>query len=254
VVDLASRLRDLPEARGEPPWTGYEYVRGWGVFALPFDSGHVLALRVFPENDFAAYRTVWHRDPGGRWSIYVDGPRLDTACPRYYGAACTSVAYAHIDLEWLGPASLRVTVDEPHLEWTMAARASPTLRVLNAISPHLPKWTWRQRATVHAREVMARRILGMGDIGLSGTMPSGHVGILMPERMYFIDESTAMLNDENLGRVAKATPNPQIGDVRLPARGVFAIGSGAWRILDAAEYARTRVECQPPREAVDTPI
>jgi hypothetical protein len=52
---------------------------GLGVFGLPFDSGHVLALRVFPDNDFAPDRTLWHRDPAGRWSIHVDGPRIETA-------------------------------------------------------------------------------------------------------------------------------------------------------------------------------
>ncbi len=37
-----------------------------GDFGLPFHSGHVLALlRLFSENDFGPYRTVWHRDPGG---------------------------------------------------------------------------------------------------------------------------------------------------------------------------------------------
>ncbi len=84
-----------------------------GCFGLPFDSGHVLALRVFPENDFSPYRTVWHRDPGGRWSINVDGPRLDTACPRYYGAACHFTGHAQIRLTWDGPATLRVTMDSP---------------------------------------------------------------------------------------------------------------------------------------------
>ena len=52
---------------GEAPWPGHEYVRGWGVFGLPFDSGHVLALRVFPQSSFGPYRTLWHRDPEGRW-------------------------------------------------------------------------------------------------------------------------------------------------------------------------------------------
>ncbi len=88
MLDLASRLSDTPAVRDRAPWPGHEYVNGWGVFGLPFDSGHALALRVFPDNDFAPYRTLWHRDPNGGWSIYVDGPRLDTACPRYYGAAC----------------------------------------------------------------------------------------------------------------------------------------------------------------------
>ncbi|SRR5712692_310799 len=74
-VSLSAQLPDLPVVRGHAPWPGHEYVKGWGVFGLPFDSGHVLALHVFPENDFSPYRTVWHRDPGGRWSIHVDGPR-----------------------------------------------------------------------------------------------------------------------------------------------------------------------------------
>ena len=95
VFGLAAQLSDLPVVQGHAPWPGHEYVKGWGVFGLPFDSGHVLALRVFPHNDFSPYRALWHRDPGGRWSIYVDGPRLDTACPRYFGPACHVTGYAH---------------------------------------------------------------------------------------------------------------------------------------------------------------
>lgn len=75
TLNLSSRLSDIPARRGRAPWPNSEYVKGWGVFALPFDSGHVLALRVFPENDFGPYRTLWHRDPTGRWSIYVDWRR-----------------------------------------------------------------------------------------------------------------------------------------------------------------------------------
>ena len=46
-------------------WTDHEYVRGYGIFGLPLSSGHVLALRVFPENDFAPYVTIWHQTPDG---------------------------------------------------------------------------------------------------------------------------------------------------------------------------------------------
>jgi hypothetical protein len=63
MLDLASRLSDLPERRGFAPWPHHEYVKGWGVFGLPFDSGHVLALRVFPENDFGPYKSLWRCDP-----------------------------------------------------------------------------------------------------------------------------------------------------------------------------------------------
>jgi hypothetical protein len=133
-------------------------------------------------------------------------------------------------------------MDTPGLEWTLQATETPILRVMNATSPRLPKWTWRSSRLVRAREVLARRVLHMGDIRLSGTMPSGHVGILMPERMYFINDTTAILNGDDLGRAARVTPNPQIGQVPLPARGVLAIGKGAWVIVDNDEYARTRAE------------
>jgi hypothetical protein len=64
----------------------------------------------------------------------------------------------------------------------------------------------------------------------------------MPERMYFINDTIAVLNGEDLGRAARVTPNPQIGDVPLPVRGVLAIGRGAWAILDEDEYTKTRAE------------
>jgi len=245
MLDLASRLRDLPAKQGHAPWPGHEYVRGWGVFGMPFDSGHVLALRVFPEGDFSPYRTIWHRDPAGDWSIHVDGPRLDTACPRYYGAACVFTGFSKIELTWTGPASLRVKVDQPSLEWTLTASETRMLGVLNAMSARMPLWTWRPRPLVRMRERLAHR-LGMGNLEMTGTMPSGHVGTLMPKRMYFVQDSNAVLDGVDLGRPIHQEPNPVIGDVPLPARGVLAIGQAMWRISDQAEYERTRSEATEP--------
>lgn len=247
MLDLASELSHLPARRGRAPWPDHEYVRGWGVFGLPFDSGHVLALRVFPENDFSPYRTVWHRTPDGAWSIYVDGARLDTACPRYYGRACLHAGFATIDLEWIDPVSLRITMVEPRLSWTLVAAETMTLRLMNLMSPRMPLWTWRSHTLVRAREFLAEHVLGMGDIRMSGTMPSGHTGILMPDRMYFIRQATARLAGEDLGRPTRVNPNPRIGEVSLPARGVLAIGQAAWNILDSDEYRRRRAEAAPSR-------
>jgi hypothetical protein len=248
ALDLASSLSALPARRGRAPWPGHEYVRGWGVFGLPFDSGHVLALRVFPDNDFSPYRTLWHRTPQGEWSIYVNGARLETACPRYYGPACARTAFARIDLAWSGPAALRVTVDEPHLEWTLVATEPSVLRVLNAVSPRMPVGTWRPGPLLRARELLAEYVLHLGAIRLSGTMPSGHDGVLMPQRMYFVAESTAVLAGLDLGRPATVAPNPRIGEVPLPARGVLAIGQAAWKIRDPEEYARRRAETAGPSD------
>jgi hypothetical protein len=239
VPGLSAQLLDLPVIRGHAPWPGHEYAKGWGVFGLPFDSGHVLALRVFPQNDFSPYRALWHRDPGGRWSIHVDGPRLDTACPRYFGPACHFTGYAQIGLTRAGPATLRVTMDSPALEWTLTATSTRILALLNTMSAAMPLATWRLRSLVRARERLAST-LGMGQLQLTGTMPSGHTGTLMPERMYFIDDSQATLGGVDLGRPARLRANPAIGGIPLPARGVLATGQAVFEILDPAEYQRTR--------------
>jgi hypothetical protein len=241
MLELSAKLSDIPPTRGQAPWPHHEYVKGWGVFGLPFDSGHVLALRVFPENCFSPYRTLWHRDPSGNWSIHVDGARLDTACPRYYGAACARTGHAHLTLTWTGPATLRVTMDSPSLDWTLTASSTRLLDVLNGISGALPLATWRPRPLVRARERLARA-LGMGNLQMSGVMPSGHTGTLMPQRMYFVDDSRATLDGVDLGLPVHLAENPRIGDVPLPARGVLAVGQAVWEILDRTEYERVRSE------------
>ena len=87
TVDIESVVQRIQPRARRSPVPGYEHQQGWGLLAFPFDSGHVLALRVSPQNDFAPFTSIWHRTPVGVWSIYVDGPRLDTACPRYWSAA-----------------------------------------------------------------------------------------------------------------------------------------------------------------------
>ena len=71
-------------------------------------------------------------------------------------------------------------------------------------------------------------------------MPSGHFGILMPRRMYFIRRTQIKWDGSDLGQAVFASPNPKIGKVPLPARGIFAIGEAHWEILDADEYKQTR--------------
>jgi len=122
-MDLSKELGALRPIVRRSPLAGFEHVRGFGVFGLPFTSGHVLALRAFPENDFAPYVTVWHRTPGGDWSIFVDGPRLDIACPRSFGAATRRVQFSRITLTWTQPNALRIQLDRPRLLWHVSMAA-----------------------------------------------------------------------------------------------------------------------------------
>lgn len=232
---------------GEAPWPDHEYVRGWGVFGLPFDSGHVLALRVFPQSSFGPYRTLWHRDPSGRWSIYADAQHPEYACPRYYGPACHYVAAARIGLEWARPHMLHVTMDEPALNWTVTASRSPLTGLLNPLSAVMPLSSWRPHALMRGRERLVQA-LGMGRLQMSGVMPSGHHGLLMPQRMYLVNKSSAVFNGVPIGHPTRLGENPTIGGVPLPARGVLAIGQAMWRIRDRDEFDSARGTARANKE------
>lgn len=227
MLDLASTLSGLRDACRPAPWPGCEYVKGWVVFGLPFDSGHVLALRVMPEGSIAPYRSLWHRDPRGRWSLYVHGTK-DCACTRYYGTVCDLQAYRQIAVDWTGPATARVTLNQPPVEWTFTATSDRWLDLINPINAALPFWSWRSSPLRWAREKVARA-LGMGDLHLSGITPSGHVETLMPERFYFIDDSHAVFDGVDLGRPVHLRDNPKLGTMALPARGVLARAQAMWR-------------------------
>jgi hypothetical protein len=202
---------------------------------LPFSSGHLLALRVSPQNPFAPYVSVWHRPPEGEWSIYVDGPSLETACPRYWGPVTRQTGLTEIDVEWTGPDELRVEVDEPRLAWTMTVSAPLHRRVLFAADATFPLWTWRRGPLLRLREWMTRRLLDIGDVRFSFTTPSGHDTVFVPEEEYAITESEAVLDGRSLGEPVRLDENPTIGDVPLPTRPSFVVGQVHLRIDDRHE-------------------
>ena len=238
-MNLAGELQQIKPLTSASSLPGFEYVRGFGVFSLPFDSGHVLALRVFPENDFAPYVTIWHRSPDGKWSIFGDSVSVETACPRYYGAACSHVQFSRIKLTWTGPMDLSIEMDDPRLSWSVSMTTTPLVRLMNMVSPRLPDPLWRAPTMLRVWEWAGRTFFDLGDFKLSGTMPSGHFGILMPQRMFPIISTKANLSGQDLGQGARVKENPSIGKARLPARPTFAIGRAFFKILDPVEYERT---------------
>jgi len=174
--------------------------------AMPFTSGHVLVLRAFPHNSFAPYKSIWHRTPEGTWTIFVDGASMETACPRYFGAAAKENRSARIDLTWIGPMDLEVTAEPPGLRWTMSLTEPPYLRALNAASSRLPEAAWRSSFVLRGMELMASVVLGMGEVQLAGPVPSGHWATLTPRRMYFVRDAHAELAALDLGSPVKAAP------------------------------------------------
>ena len=80
VVETIEKSGKLPEGDDER-FTGY------GLMGVPFRSGHVLCLRRFPVTSIGrGYTSVWHRDPGGCWTLIQDVPPQN-GCSRYFGSA-----------------------------------------------------------------------------------------------------------------------------------------------------------------------
>jgi hypothetical protein len=193
-MNLSNQLRELEPQVRPSPWSGYEHYKGYSVMVLPFSSGHLLGLRVFPENDFAPYKSVWHRTPAGNWSIYNDGPSLKTTCPRWWGPALEHTELAPIELTWMGPNTIHVEMEHPRLDWTMKMAAPLFLRVLNAMSATIPLWMWKFSLQQRMGEWIAKRLLKMGnDIRFTITTPSEQDAILIPGPQYFIETSEAVV-------------------------------------------------------------
>jgi hypothetical protein len=226
-MDVARLARSLPIGQVPSPLDGAEHVRGFGVPALCFDSGHVLGLRAFTQSDFGPYRSIWHRDAAGAWKIHVDGVAVDKGCPRYFGRALESSQPARIALDWRGPSTLAVTMDAPALEWIIELRASPVLLAMNALLSRLSDRAWSQPSVPRLFEHVARFFLG--DADMLGEAPNGQAHLMAPQRMFLIAASRAVLSGQDLGRPIRARPNPRIGSWRLPARGILAMGRGFFR-------------------------
>ena len=247
-VDIESLVRRIKPQTQRSPLPGREHQHWWGIIAYPFDSGHVLALRVSPQNDFAPFISVWHRSPDGAWSIYVDGPRLDTACPRYWGAETEHVQLTDISVEWTGPRNLVVEMAEPTLRWTASMHASPVVRAANAVSSRLPESVLRSWPVIRFVEWMSDRLFDLGDVTLATPVPNGQDAVALTRRLFPIADGSAQLDGNDLGEPATGSENPTFGEARLPARPIFTIGRAYLTIVDDEEYETTVAEVRQERE------
>jgi len=125
---------------------------------------------------------------------------------------------------------LEVTVEPPGLRWTMSLTEPGYLRALNAASSRLPDTAWRSPLVLRGMELMASVVLGMGEVQLAGTVPSGHWATLTPRRMYFVESAHAELAGIDLGTPVRSTTPPTIGAMRLPSKPAFAVGRAFFRL------------------------
>ena len=217
------------------PRSDVEAYAGYGVMALPFSAGHILAFRLFPEASFGGYTCVWHRTPDGRWTFYSDGDPA-RSCARYFGSELDESPVTDVVIKWTGPSELHVEVPEVGLEWSLTFGATVGTRLLNAAGRIVPRPLWHSKRALNWLSKIASRLLRAGKIRLTGRTPSGQEFINNPFHVWVVDSSTARFGDLDLGPTGALEPQAHLADYWLPQRGVLAYGQVLCEPMDPARH------------------
>jgi hypothetical protein len=202
---------------------------------LPFDTGHYLALRVFPATSIGpGYRAVWHRDPAGRWTVYAT-EQPERSCARYFGAALSATPRVPIDVTWSDPLAFGVTIPGT-LDWRVRLGRTTATRLLTGAGSLLPDAGWRSTTVLSLLGPVAAALLGAGRIGLTGRVPNGQHYRAAPRRIWAVTESSARLAGDDVGRPGPLAEQDRLGDFWLPQRGVFALGTSSYEAFDPTRH------------------
>ncbi|MCD2195109.1 hypothetical protein LQ327_17215 [Actinomycetospora endophytica] len=227
-VRAAERAPRFPDGPGER-------FAGWSVMGLPFRSGHCLALRHFASSIGPTFRSVWHRDPQDRWTMYADTePR--NACIRYFGGRLDREESAPIEIVWDGPRSFTVTVPG-HLRWQVDLASTVATRLMTLAGGAMPARLWRSDPVLRVLASAAGALLGAGRLRLGGTAPNGQGFRASPRRLWVVPGSRAVVDGVDVGPVGPLPRQDRLGDFWLPQRGLLAIGGAVFETFDPARHS-----------------
>ena len=219
----ATIVGDLERHAQLPPGTEERFL-GYGIMGVPFQTGHVLALRRFPASSIGpGYRSVWHRDPRGRWTFYQDQP-AEQACTRYFGSEVDEVREGPIQIEWDGPRQFQVHAGNGDLEWSVDLQSTLVTRLFNVVGSALPARAWRSRPLLQIMSWIAATTLRAGRVRLTGRTPNGQRFVANPSIMWIATDSRATVNGIDLGPMGPAPQQAHLRDFTLPQRGLFVVG------------------------------
>jgi hypothetical protein len=227
----AEMADDLERHSTLPPGSQERFF-GYGVMGLPFRSGHVLGLRRFPASSIGpGYRSVWHRDPDGRWTFYQDQP-AELACTRYFGAEVAEIHEGPIEIDWTGPRRFEVRTAGGDLHWTMEVESTPVTRFFNGVGSVLPASAWHSRTVLNAMSRVAGLALQAGRVQLVGLAPNGQQFVANPLVIWVANQSTATIGGTDLGEIGPIPEQAHLRDFAIPQRGIFVVGRAFFRDTD----------------------
>jgi hypothetical protein len=214
-----------------------ERFSGYAVTGLPFDSGHILALRRFPASSVGpGYTSVWLRDPAGAWTMYLTvDPAL--SCPRYFGSAISSALVRPISIDWLSDYRLAIGIgDDVDLEWNLRLASTPVTRLLSTVAAAMPGALWRNRTFLRAVGAASGRVLKAGRVPMAGLTPNGQHFRVHPNRLWLAEDSSARLRGQDLGRPGALPAQPALGGFPIPRRGLFMAGTVEFEAFHPARH------------------
>lgn len=230
LVDRLERAPSLPEGESER-------FRGYGVMGMPFESGHVLALRRFAASSIGeGYTSVWHRDPQGKWIFYTTLP-AHLGCPRFFGLSLAGAVETDVEITWPGPFELSVSVPGADLSWVIKVEPTPSTRIMNSAARLLPERAWRNRTVLSMVARVAGPLLGVGHVGLHGLAPNGQHFIANPRQLWMVTRSSANSAGEDFGLPRPLDVQARLGDFWIPQRGILAIGESLFEPFDPSRHS-----------------
>ena len=250
--DPADYAEEIEREAATPAGPGERFF-GYGVMGLPFRSGHILGLRRFPASSIGpGYRSVWHRDPSGRWTFYQDQP-AELACTRYFGTQVEEVREGAIEITWTGPRSFQVSAGDGALAWTIELASTPVTAVLNRVGALLPDRAWRSPPVLTVMARAAGPALRAGHLRLQGRTPNGQHFVANPLHIWVARDSSARVDGSDLGTMGPAPEQAHLGDFAIPQRGVFVVGRAYFEDgRQAGSSARRSTSRSRPRRRSNT--
>jgi len=215
IIQTLDRDAPLPDGTGDR-------FSGYAIVGLPFQSGHVLALRRFTASTIGpGYTSVWHRNPSGDWTFYST-VAPDLSCARYFGGQIRHNVLTPIDITWKDAMRFRVAVGTT-IGWQVTLGTSLTSRLLNRIADVIPERAWQTPAVLRLMGVIARAMLATGPMNLTGLTPNGHRFVGNARRLWWIESSHAVIDGVNVGPLGPLVQQASLGDFLLPQRGVLTV-------------------------------
>ncbi|HEY6109351.1 MAG TPA: hypothetical protein VIV56_10695 [Gemmatimonadales bacterium] len=209
---------------------------GYGVIGHSFASGDSLALwRCSASSSGAPYTAVWHRNPGGVWTLFADvGP--ERAVLPLFAPSPGPVVTDMIAVNWTGPSHLVVTVRDAGLVWSVELATTGATRMLSALTGRLPGRWWRECRALHWIGPTAGWALGLGSVRLCGRTSGGLRVRLSPRTIRRARTTRAAVRGRDLGPAREESRQVRLGDFRIPARGVFAAGEMCVEAVTSSQW------------------